>query len=193
MSGRIRGLSGYNEDYFEFSQWGKLDWVRTLKDVILNFIVPLRLVPFLDPRVIVDLGCGRGRLVRVLRFLGLKAYGLDLSPAATRYWHGSCVRGSVFNLPFRKVDIFISTDLFEHLPEDRLAEVMRMINFFEPAKMLHGISTVEEPWIYADATHITKKPTDWWKAFFAQFGWATSKPTDRAGRQGWFVLRFWST
>lgn len=46
-------------------------------------------------RLIVEFGCGTGRILRILSVLGFRCFGIDVSPSMSRYAYGRGSRGSI--------------------------------------------------------------------------------------------------
>lgn len=76
------------------------------------------LVEFLQPKTILDYGCGKGGLVKALaeKYPQIKVYGYD--PAVPEFE----------NMPVDEVDLVVNTDVLEHIPEDELAETVERIS-----------------------------------------------------------------
>lgn len=78
---------------------------------------------------VLDFGCARGYMVKAFHFIGIAAYGYDISGWAIANCHPD-VRGYVANMlsGFDKVafDWIIAKDVLEHIPEPELAETIRM-------------------------------------------------------------------
>jgi len=63
-----------------------------------------------------DLGCGRGTLVKEVRALGWPCFGVDL---ADDRMDGHCVQASALELPFADAwDLVLAYDIIEHVPSD---------------------------------------------------------------------------
>ena len=82
---------------------------------LLPVIKPL--IDFLKPKSILDYGCGKGNLVKVLaeNYPNIKVYGYD--PAVREFE----------NIPVYKVDFVICTDVLEHIPENELPSTIYRI------------------------------------------------------------------
>jgi len=78
---------------------------------------------------VLDVGCGRGAMVRELRALGCRAFGLDIGfdPQAK----GPLAVGTVTSIPFQPgqirlaiFDVVVALDVLEHVPVDYLPQVL---------------------------------------------------------------------
>ena len=103
------------------------------------------------PNSVLDYGCGKGGLVKHLLGKGVRAVGYD---------------PHVFEWRERpeKQDMLVSTDLLEHIPEDKLSEVFADMLSYEPRIMFHVISNRKAIQILPDGTnaHKTIKDANWW-------------------------------
>ncbi len=98
---------------FEQNYW----WFRALRATIETVLRRHGVGP--GARVL-DAGCGTGATAAFLsQKLGLKTYGVDISPSASKYWkgnglHRACI-GTVNSIPFRdgSFDAVIAVDVLE--------------------------------------------------------------------------------
>lgn len=85
------------------------------------------------PRRILEIGCGKGYMLRYLAGQGHDVTGIDMDAAAIAECDENLTvhQGPAARLPFadRSFDVVISFDLFEHVPEtdDHLREVRRVL------------------------------------------------------------------
>ncbi len=98
---------------------------------------------------VLDAPCGEGRMLRLLREMGFRPYGLDFSPAMLRLAGGG-IRARLQALPFkdRAFPLLFCHRFLHHLPpagqEEALREMARvagrriLLSFFHPLS-LHGI------------------------------------------------------
>lgn len=93
-----------------------------------------RLVAPLTPGRALDVGCGPGGNTDVLRDLGWQVTGVEHSPVAARIAAARglpVLRGDARRLPVadRSVDLVMSTDMWEHVEDDRAvaAETARVL------------------------------------------------------------------
>ncbi|MFO0956201.1 MAG: class I SAM-dependent methyltransferase [Isosphaeraceae bacterium] len=87
-----------------------------------------------DGRVVLDLGCGKGRFGRHLRDRGARVVGLDVAFGMLDGGDGPArVQGSALSLPFRDAafDVVLAVEMIQHLPprglERVLAEIGRVL------------------------------------------------------------------
>lgn len=110
-----------------------------------------------NPKKVLDVGCGQGKVVCLLRQEGIEAYGIDTEKIAT-FAPSWCDVGNAKNIPFtdKFFDVVVSNDFFEHLKEDEIDivynEMKRVGNY-----VITRISLKQKD------NHLTVKPISWWK------------------------------
>lgn len=118
-----------------------------------------------NPKKVLDIGCGVGYLVEKLREAGVDAYGTDFSPALIEYWKGDphfqVADAKVQPFKDREFDLVVSTDVLEHISEDDIPLVLeemkrvgkRVIAFVAGYKPLNRRQLL---------FHVTNKEMGWW-------------------------------
>lgn len=131
--------SWYDEDYWERAResgkggfTGPYTWERlqsyfkdTAKHIVKSF----------NPDTVLDVGCGKGYLVTALRYLGVKAYGMDFSEYAVKHCPDSVkdfiqvkdVTKGKPDFDIKKFSLVISTDVLEHIDESKINSVLKRI------------------------------------------------------------------
>lgn len=138
---------------------------------------------------ILDFGCAKGFLVKALRLLHRKAWGVDTSiyaidnkdPYVAEYCQ--LKDGNVLILDDRttlnfptEFDYCIAKDVFEHIPEKELIEVLQWI----PAMYLFVVVPLGKrggkfiaPVNDLDITHVNAWSLNKWQKFLFKHGWST--------------------
>ncbi len=84
-----------------------------------------------NPGLVLDIGCGEGRLTSLLQARGVPFIGLDLSPTMLNKAPKPCIRGNAINLPFLPGTFGSTTMLYMlyHLPNsvEAIAEGYRVL------------------------------------------------------------------
>jgi len=132
---------------------------RKLPDYLEKFIADI------NPKSILDFGCGKGNLVETLRskYPARNIFGYD--PANPEYDK---------SYPF--VDLIVSTDVLEHIEPDLLDKT-----FYELSQkskyVYHLISCAPAKLILPDGrnAHLIQQEPKWWKDKFSQFGYEIIK------------------
>jgi SAM-dependent methyltransferase len=132
---------------------------------------------------VLDVGCGIGQGVAIMRNEGIEAYGIDISEKIKPFWEMGnisqfCQVACADKIPFPDdhFDLVICTEVMEHIPEDAVRNVLNEIKrvgkkFFltiAMSKALHKMPHDEsEP-------HICVKSPAWWKDVFEELGFRVS-------------------
>ena len=148
------GESGYDREYFErFHQSAIYKGVRSSADAVVPLIVQL-----LQPRSVVDVGCGTGTWLKVFEEQGVSDFcGLDgeyvdeaLEIPADRFVAADLRLG--VNLD-RHFDLAVSLEVAEHLPEESAVDFVQSLTRLAPVVMFSaaiphqgGIGHVNEQW-----------------------------------------------
>ena len=120
----------------------------------------------LKPESVLDVGCGRGYLLKRFQDVGIPIGGLEISKHCmlTRMVDNitECdLCETPWNIPDKYFDLAISMSVLEHIPEDLLPNVLAEIDRVSKRGM-HGIDFGEEDNGF-DKTHVTLKSKDWWE------------------------------
>ena len=121
---------------------------------------------------VLDIGCGRGEFLEVMRESGVPARGIDLSPESVKQCQDKGLQAEVADLfayltaqPDGEFDGILSSQVVEHLPPERLPEMIRLC----AAKLRRGgVLAIETPnpeclaifatYFYLDPTHTRPMP-----------------------------------
>jgi len=117
----------------------------------------------LSGRLVLGVGCAYGYLVRRLRELGVRAYGIDASDYAIKKHVCDLIQADACFLPFqsRSFDVVLAIELVEHVPPeferkllDELVRVCRwMLGIRTPPEKVEGDK---------DIGHVNIKPYSHW-------------------------------
>jgi len=170
----------FDRDYFEVGN--KSNYHGYPDDNILKNLKEKAdlIVKFFSSRaVLLEVGCAKGYLVKILRERGLKVFGVDISGYAIQEAEDTVegfvqiadIRGK---LPYRdnEFDGVISVDVLEHIEEEKVSQVLGEFKRVGK-KQMHfvtfgsGISPNEK-----DKTHKTMKGQDWWGKKFEEAGFS---------------------
>lgn len=125
-------------------------------------------------QAILDIGCGDGTTVQLLREAGFAAYGVDLTMAGVFKRFGDIevpdyfVKGSVTNMNFFLDDAFdftFSTDCLEHLPTEQVGLAIAEILRITKTRTFHSMPTWGDDRLGQDV-HRTQRPMEWWREQF---------------------------
>ncbi len=179
----------YDEDYFEHGiQTGKsgyqnYTWLPELTIKMAHHLI--QKLPIQTYQKVLDFGCAKGFLVKALRLLDIQAWGVDISayaidhvdPAVRSYCN--LIQSTTFSDCFqRDYDWLISKDVFEHLSEEQLRELLansrgHVKHLFAAIPLgLDDGSGYIIPEYDRDVTHVTKQPLKWWVDLFTSSGWS---------------------
>jgi len=143
----------------------------------------------LEPKSVVDFGCGVGYILEELEERGVQIFGMDVSLGAMGNMMPRSVADCVFEadvserLNINKHDIAISTEVAEHLTEDK---ALILIDNLTRASDTVVFSTADEG-AYARG-HINLRPRDYWIKEFEKRGFKLSERTASINEKLWPIL-----
>jgi O-antigen chain-terminating methyltransferase len=139
---------------------------------------------FLGRREVLDIGCGRGEFLELMREAGISARGIDLSAASVEYCRQKGLAAEVADLFTHLEDLpesslagIFSAQVVEHLPPARLPEMIRLAaTRLEPG----GVLVIETPnpeclaifssHFYLDPTHTRPVPAALLTFYMEEYG-----------------------
>lgn len=183
----------YNENYFEngvVSGVSGYENYRWMPELTLR--MAFHMINSLGIKVgesILDFGCAKGFLVKSFRLFDFEAFGCDISDYAIStvdeevkpycWVIDSCDDLNIFK---RNYDWMISKDVFEHLCEEDLRNLLtnsrnyvKKIFLVIPLAQNDECGTYIVPEYDKDITHILAKSYKWWINLFRECGWETVK------------------
>lgn len=117
-----------------------------------------------SPESVLELGCGRGYVLKRLQDFGVKADGVDISKHCylTRACDGIVVDDILDSAPAvgHSWDLLFSHCFLEHVPEDKLKDLFSIWGM-RATRGLHGI-TLEGEDDGSDPTRCTIRSKEWW-------------------------------
>lgn len=107
----------------------------------------------LNPKTCLDVGCGSGRLIKYLRWLGVQAYGTEISkdvlefvlPSVRQY----VKEGNILELPYKdnEFDLVTTFDVLERVEKAKIPQALKETVRVSDKFILHKIYTLENSWI----------------------------------------------
>lgn len=177
----------YNEDYYEnglalgCSGYSNYRWIPELTIPMAYHII--NGVNISENSRILDYGCAKGYLVSAFKLLGFDAYGIDISSYAIENTHelakGCCKKASPKT--YKECDLgkfshIISKDVFEHIPENELPDILDMLsNLGSSLFSIIPLGTDDNSNKFViesyhnDLSHITIKSRTWWENLISKY------------------------
>jgi 2-polyprenyl-3-methyl-5-hydroxy-6-metoxy-1,4-benzoquinol methylase len=175
---QTRRLGDLTFDYGRFAERfrGSEEYVKAGQQFYLEY--------FKGRQDVLDIGCGRGEFLEMMRDAGVTAGGIDLSEesvAICRFKGLEAERIDLFdylaNLPEASLDGIFCSQVVEHLPPERLPE---MIKLCASRLQRNGVIAIETPnpeclaifatHFYLDPTHTRPVPSALLAFYLEEFG-----------------------
>lgn len=126
-----------------------------------------------DYKTVLDAGCGRGDVVAHLLKKGYEARGVEVSRFAVEHSEvrtGEVLQGDLAHLQFpdRHFDLVFSSEVLEHIPEDRIPAVVQELTRVCRKRLFLTISL--RPSSQNNAFHCTLRSRAWWEQRFIEAG-----------------------
>jgi SAM-dependent methyltransferase len=142
------------------------------------------IVERLHPRFVVDVGCGSGALLAALAARGVRALGLEGSPAGVARARRRKMNVHLTDLaqPFavEPCDVVISLEVAEHLPESTAEPFVASLASAAP----HIVFSAATPG-QGGLDHINEQPHAYWIEKFRRRGFTVDDETTQAVREQW--------
>lgn len=119
-----------------------------------------------------EFGCGAGRAVVDLIQRGHPAIGIDIAPNAVEA-PIPFLQASLWELPALKVDYGLCVDVMEHIPTDKVVDVLRNIARVVRVATYFHIAQYPDmygPKLLGQPLHLTVERTPWWLCAFREAG-----------------------
>jgi len=168
--------SFYDRDYY-MGKKGDYRWI--IFDDLVNFYRALMIKIFLKPKNCLDVGCGTGKLVKWLRFLGIDAFGIEISKDALELAEKKVKPflklGNIVKIPYPEnyFDLVVSFDVLEHLERSKIKKAILETIRVSKKFIIHKIYTIENSWISfaqgEDFSHISVFSKKYWQNLFSSF------------------------
>lgn len=135
---------------------------------------------------IIDVGCGTGALLEVLRNKGCEAFGLDYSEAALKFCRSRHLSVAKFDLEGdaldlgRVYDVAVSMEVAEHLPRKVADRYVDFLTRLSPVV----IFTAAQPG-QGGADHVNEQPLSYWIAKFRTRGFTHLDSVSQRWRETW--------
>jgi ubiquinone/menaquinone biosynthesis C-methylase UbiE len=128
-----------------------------------------------------DVGCGVGQGVALMRNKGIEAYGIDISEKIKSFWEMGnisqfCQVTCADNIPFKDnyFDLVVCTEVLEHVPEEGVTSVLK--EMFRVCKKFCFFTIAITKAVHkmpydGSEPHICVKPPEWWKEKMESIGY----------------------
>lgn len=120
--------------------------------------------------VVVDVGCGYGRYLRVLGARGIDAVGVEVNPAIVEKNIAAglrCMTPEQFEASGKKASVLLMSHVIEHFaPRELLAFLERWLEHLEPGGALVIATPLMSPHFYDDFDHVKPYHPDGLKMVF---------------------------
>jgi hypothetical protein len=187
----------YDEDYFTKAK--NSPYINYPKSINGEFLVEtqmkertkLLIKKYGSKFSIIDWGCATGILVKMLRDKGVTAYGFDFADWAIE--HKVCdyvYKEDALNMKENfKVNIVHSSDFLEHLPPERMEEILIKMSQRCKNEMCHYVPFYHEfdsPVSSPGDIHLCEVNADWWKKMFSKIPGFEIK--EFPGKDGGYII-----
>jgi SAM-dependent methyltransferase len=152
----------YNELFFDYLTERSLQSARVIVPILLNFI---------NPKSVIDIGCGEGAWLRAFQECGVKTiYGLDGPYIVQSKLLIDPVNFRIVDLshPFEiegQYELAICLEVAEHLPAKAARSLIRTLTAAAPLVLFSAAIPGQ-----GGAGHVNEQWPAYWKSLFAEYG-----------------------
>jgi len=149
--------------------------------------IALSVVRDLDPKTLLDVGCGTGAILAAFAARGVEVTGLEYSEAALRYCRARSLKvykidlESKASVPFTSLfDIVVSMEVAEHLPGRMADRFVRLLTSYGGVVIFTAAIPGQ-----GGNDHVNEQPHEYWVEKFAKRGFAYLSDRSLAWRDEW--------
>ena len=115
---------------------------------------------------LVDYGCGSGKAIDYFRNRGLNVSGIDLIPL-----RDDVIEACLWDLPEIKSDWAFCVDVMEHIPPEKVDDVLKSIQerTYNGAMFVIALGKDAMGKEIGEILHLTCRPVDWWIAVLEKY------------------------
>jgi len=174
--------SYYDRDYYfgKKGEYQRLGYTKsffgTFLQTIVNYYRAFLIKIFINPKNCLDVGCGTGYLVKILRKLGIDAYGIEISKDALSLADEEVKpflkKGDILKIPYKdnSFDLVLTFDVMEHIEKSKIRQALRETIRVSRGYIFHKIYTIENSWIdlfhAPDFAHLSVFSREKWRKIF---------------------------
>lgn len=176
--------SFYDREYYMGKKGGmRFGYVESVGGKITynlsNFYRAFLIKLFLNPKRCLDVGCATGYLVKWLRFFGVEAFGVEISPQALELADSRIKpflkKGDIVKLPYTEssFDLVLTFDVLQYIEQSKIKKAVEETVRVSKKHILHKIYTSENRWSSffhgKDFARVTVLPKAYWQNTFSVF------------------------
>lgn len=169
----------YSKSYFE-------DVERLEKASIIHIASWIK--DNINPKTIIDIGCGPGHMMEAFHRLGIRVYGIDISDSALRRVRERGLKADKFDLtdatslvPGIPYDLVVSCEVAEHLKEKyALLFVQRLC---QTSDKIYLTAAEPDTAIGPGMMHYNEQPNKYWIELFQQEGFLFEEEITACARE----------
>lgn len=138
------------------------------------------------PERVVDVGCGTGALLEVLRDMGCEVFGLECSEEALKRCKVRRLDVAKFDLEKdvfseeRSFDVAVSVEVAEHLPENAADRYVDLLT-----RLSQVVIMTAAPPGQGGRDHVNERPSSYWIAKFRQRGFKYAEGISKRWQEDW--------
>jgi len=175
--------SFYDREYYHGKKGGyrfarRTSYLGRLFIYLATYYRAMMIRLFVKPKNCLDVGCGTGKLVQLLRSFGIDAYGVEISDQALEMADKNIrpylKKGDIVKLPYQKdeFDLVMTFDVLEHMERGKISKAINETIRVSKKNIMHKIYTKENLWIrwlYSkDYSHLSIFTSKFWKRKFLE-------------------------